>query len=95
MQQGAPTILVTYSVYGNKILKDFPYLNPIIKLLNLPSPITTMDTWTFSDASFNVISGRDYGQTVIVLVVKVTYEHGDHYFHLIDWKSTKLRRITH
>lgn len=36
----------------------------------------------------------DYGQTGIVSGIKCMVKNGEHGFHLIDWASTKQRRIT-
>lgn len=95
MQQKAPTLRVGDLIEGNKMLKELKDLDPTIRFRKLSTDIRTMDVWTFSDASFNIVSGRDYGQTGIVTGIKVTTTKGEHAFHIIDWASTKQRRITH
>lgn len=95
MQQKAPNLRVQDLTEGNKMLKELKDMKPVIKFRKITSKILALDIWTFSDASFNIVTGREYGQTGIVTGIKVVGEEGDDTFHLIDWASTKQRRITH
>lgn len=95
MQQRAPTLRVQDLTEANKMLKELKDLTPIVRFRKLDSSIRAMDVWTFSDASFNIVSGRDYGQTGIVTGIMVESIDGQQAFHLVDWASTKQRRISH
>lgn len=95
MQQKAPKLRVHDLTEGNKMLKELKDLNPTITFRKLRTGITKIDVWTFSDASFNIVSGRDYGQTGIVTGIRAEGKDGEHAFHLVDWASTKQRRISH
>lgn len=78
---------------ANTMLKELKYLDPTVRFRKLDTPATKIDLSTFSDASVNIVSGRDYGQTVILTVIMEHGQGGYELFHLIDWASTKQRRI--
>lgn len=44
------------------MLKELKYLDPWIIFPIMATDVEQIDVWTFSDASFNKIAGRDYGQ---------------------------------
>lgn len=54
----------------------------------------SVDVFSFSDASFNIAAGLEYGQTGVVvgIMVKSAREQA---FHMVDWLSQKQRRISH
>jgi len=53
------------------------------------------EVWTFSDASFNIVSKRDYGQTGVVTGLMTVRENTEQVFHIFDLASTKQRRVRH
>ena len=51
---------------------------------------------SFSDAAFNISRTKKYGQTEFILGIK--YEDKgvqDDAYHIIDWSSTRQRRVFH
>lgn len=95
MQQVAPRLRVSDMTEANKMLKEIKDLNPQIMFRKLNSEIISIDVWTFSDASFNIVAGRDYGQTGIVTGLKIQGKNGESTMHMIDWTSNKQRRVSH
>lgn len=95
MQQTAPRLRVKDITEANKMLKEIRDLKPLISFRKLTSEVDNIDVWTFSDASFNIVTGRDYGQTGIITGLKVTGKGGESVFHVVDWTSSKQRRVSH
>lgn len=95
MQQIAPRLRVQDLTEANKMLKEIRDLEPRIMFPILKADVERLDVWTFSDASFNIVAGRDYGQTGIVTGIKVRGKDGESAFHLVDWASSKQRRVSH
>ena len=51
---------------------------------------------TFSDGAFNICSSTSYGQSGFVSGILYRTRSGDERtFHVIDWGSSKQRRVTH
>lgn len=95
MQQTAPKLRVHHVTEANKMLKELKDLNATITFKMMKKPAKRIEVWTFSDASFNIVAGRDYGQTGVVTGLKAYNDNGESVFHVIDWVSSKQRRITH
>lgn len=84
-----------YITEGNKMLKEAQDLDPTLTFCKPRVAVTWITVWTFSDASFNITAGRDYGQTVIITGLRVHTDKQDDIYHTIDWASNKQRRIIH
>lgn len=89
MQQSAPRLRVQDLTASNKIIKEFKNLQPIINFNNLKGNTKQAEIWTYSDASFNISSGRDYGQTGIITGILIKNYNDETAFHVIDWGSKK------
>lgn len=76
------------------MLKEMRDLDLTIKFPKLTGTINTADVWTFSDASYNIVTGREYGQTGIVTGLHVMADGGEA-FYLIDWAISNQRRKSH
>lgn len=59
MQQKAPRLTVHDLTEGNRMLKELKDLTPTIRIRKTHITIQKIDVWTFSDASFNIVSGRE------------------------------------
>lgn len=57
--------------------------------------VQSIHVWTYSDASYNIVSGRIYGQTGIITGLMLTNDEGDTTFHTVDWGSSKQKRVSH
>lgn len=95
MQQVAPRLRVHDLSEANKMLKELRDLDPTILFRKMNTAVSKIEVWTFSDASFNIVSGRDYGQTGVVTGLKAYGKNGENCFHLVDWTSSKQRRVSH
>lgn len=95
MQQTAPNLRVHDISEANKKIKEAKDLDPTILLRRLSGAVSGMEVWNVSDASFGIVSGRLYGQTGIITGLKIWITEGDCTYHIIDWASTKQRRVSH
>lgn len=95
MQQTAPRLKLHNLTEANKMLKELKDLQPIIRFNKINATIKEIDIWTFSDASFNITSGRDYGQTGIITGIHAKGDGDNEIYHAIDWASSKQRRVSH
>lgn len=95
MQQTAPKLRVHHVTEANKMMKELRDLDATITFKKMKKPAKKVEVWTFSDASFNIVAGRDYGQTGVVTGLIAYDEDGESVFHVVDWVSSKQRRITH
>jgi len=43
---------------SNKILKELKDMDPTITFQKMKTKVQNLEVWTFSDASFNIVSGR-------------------------------------
>lgn len=77
------------------MFKELRFLKPTIRFGKMWAKPINVDIWTFQDSSFNIVSGRDYGKTVIVTGIKAHGNVEQDTFHLVHWKSPKQRRIRH
>lgn len=95
MQQVAPRLSVADATEGNKMLKEAKDLNAVIRFNKLQGTVNKVEVWTFSDASYNIVSGRDCGLTGIVTGRMAWSDNGEQAFNVMDWASTKQRRVSH
>lgn len=94
MQQKISMLKVGHLLEANEIVRDIKKLQPTL-LFRRTGNVTKAMITTFSDASFNITSRKSYGQTGLVLGVRTTMDDGYEMFHMLDWVSTKQRRISH
>lgn len=95
LQQLAPRLKVSDLTNANRMLAEMKDLSATLLFKKLKSPVEKVEIQTFSDASFNISNSREYGQTGIITGVLVVGQNGEEAFHMIDWASTKQRRVTH
>lgn len=95
MQQTAPKLKVSDVIEANKMLKELKDMQPTINLNKMKMYMNKVEVWTFSDASFNITSGREYGQTGIITGIHARSDEEEKTFHIIDWTSSKQRRVSH
>lgn len=76
------------------MLKEAQDLIPMVIFRRSQGRIPEISVWTFSNASFNMVSGPDYGQTGIITDIMIRSTGGDTY-HAIDWYSNKQRKVSH
>lgn len=50
---------------------------------------------TFSDASFNQNSAKDYGKYGIITGLRIVTDQASEKFHALDWSSHKQRRVSY
>lgn len=75
--------------------KELLELTPIIKFRKPRGQIINATVCTFSDASFNIGRARSYGQSGIILGLRITTSTDEHIYHPIDWTSHKQDRVVH
>lgn len=82
---------------ANNMLKEARDLQLVIKFKKTCSTVRKIEVWTFRDASFISCSGRHYGETGVITGLMVRQHDGKqiYMYHLIDWASTKQRRVVH
>lgn len=61
----------------------------------MTSDVETIEIWKFSNASFNIAAGRDYGKAGILTKLKVEGKVVESVFQVVDWAITKKRRVSH
>lgn len=66
MQQMAPRLRVHHMTDANRILKEMKYITLTINFNKQEGGVDTALIWTFLDASYNIVTGREYGQTGII-----------------------------
>ena len=94
MQQIFSLLKVGHIVEANETVRDIRKLDPTI-VYHSPGNVANAILSTFSDASFNITARKSYGQTGLVSGVRTTMQDGSELFHILDWVSTKQRRISH
>lgn len=57
--------------------------------------VERIEVWMFSDSSLNIVAGRDYGQSGILTGLKINANEGESVLHLVEWSSSKQRRVRH
>lgn len=70
-------------------------MEPVVRFNIMKVAIDKIEEWTFSAASFNIISLRDYGQTGTITGLPSKREPSDNNFHVIAWISAKQGRVSH
>lgn len=81
--------------WANRVLKELRDLQQVIMYRSMTMPVNNASVWTFSDASFNIVSGREYGQTGIITGIMMTGGDRRKSFHLVNWASITQRRASH
>jgi len=77
------------------MLKEMKDLEPIIQFPKLRAEVLEVQVWTFSNAAFNIVSPRDYGQSGIIVGILPRSVDGEEAFHVVDWASTTQKRVSH
>lgn len=77
------------------MLKEIKDLKLIIRFRRRRSDVQKMDVLTFSDASYIIVSGREYGKKGVLSGIKCVGEIVEHEFLIIDWGSTNQLHIIH
>lgn len=57
--------------------------------------ITYAEVCPYSDATFKITSIKDYGHSGIVLGLMLKATRGEKIWQVIEWKSSKQRRVSH
>lgn len=63
LKETAPRLRIQDLTEANKILKELKDPQPVILFQKTSAPATNVEAWTFSDVSFDITYGREYGQT--------------------------------
>ena len=95
MQQKLGKLQVQHIREANTMVKELMKLNPTILYAKPTEKFKQAQVLTFSDAAFNVTKSNAYGQTGIINGMLFEYENGSHIFHILDWTSSKQRRVSH
>jgi len=95
LQQKVGFLKVAHLCEANGILQDLKSLVAVIKF-QIPAWDThSVCVCTFSDASFNIAKSQLYGQSGVVTGVCAEVEKGESLYYMIDWTSSKQRRVSH
>lgn len=94
MQQKVPTLTVHDLVEANKTLKELKDLRPVIRYLPHKKD-ANITVCTYSDAAFNISPRQSYGQTGVISGIRIETPGDDPIYHMIDWASSKQRRVSH
>lgn len=95
IQPMASSLRVNLLTEVNRMIRELKALNHEIQLKKLKGDITRKETRNYSDAAFNIVAGRDYGQTGMLPGLSVTTKFGNRAFQFIDWSSCKQQRVRH
>lgn len=95
LQQQTGHLNVAHLRDANAMTKELLELQPVITFKKPRSQIVEATVCTFSDASFNIGRARSYGQSGIILGLRITTSAGEHVYHPIDWTSHKQDRVVH
>lgn len=69
-------------------------MQPLIRYL--PHPNEYHETvCTFSETAFNISPSQSYGQTGIISGIKIESRDEKTIYHIVDWASSKQRRVSH
>lgn len=79
----------------NGMVKEVHEYTPDIIHKKRRTGISTMEIRTYSDASFNIVFGREYAQTGIITGLMIVSNSGERAFHVLDWSSCKQRSVSH
>lgn len=64
-------------------------------LCRLHTSIKNVAIHSFADASFKIVTGREYGLMGIITGLMIQGHDGEDVCQVIDWSSSKQRRVTH
>ena len=94
MQQRLSLLKVGHLLEANEMVREIKKLEPVILFRRTEGVIQAILTM-FSDASFNISSRKSYGQTGVISGIRTMMKDGKEQFYVIDWVSTKQKRISH
>lgn len=66
LQETAPRLKVKYVIDANKTVKELWEMRTLLTFNKIRKKTTDMNVLEFSDASFNIESGRKYGTTGVI-----------------------------
>lgn len=95
MQQKLPHLKVEDIIEANHTLKELCDLDAYMVFAPVSSKIIKAKITTYSDAAFNITSSTAYGQTGVIIGLKMTLQDHNVIIHMLDWHSGKQRRISH
>ena len=94
LQQRVSKLTVDNMREANKVVAEILKLSPLINYRHQQPRVTNACIQTFSDASFNIKSNQDYGQSGIITGLSADTLSGDSIYHVLDWSSQKQRRAS-
>ena len=94
MQQRLGNLKVKHLREINGMIKELMQLDPIITYKSPVGTITEASVCTFSDASFKMGKSQNYGQSGIITGI-ILKADGETIYQLVDWASTKQRRVSY
>ena len=94
MQQRLSNLKVGHVIEANDMVRDIKKLDPTL-FFRQADQVKQAWVTTFSDASFNISSRKSYGQTGVICGIRTTMNEGSEQYYVIDWVSTKQKRISH
>lgn len=95
MQQRISQLKVRDLCDANGILKEMRNLKPLLLFPKLRGMVKSISIVLFSDAAFNITSSNHYGQTGIITGLEFSSENYDRADHIVNWASSKLRRVSY
>ncbi len=96
MQQQVPKLTVELLYRANRTLKNLKQLQAVVRFKRPPGRAIAAEIVSFTDASFGITPSKTYGQTVVICGMRYRTDLGDDStYHLIDWTSTKQKRVTY
>lgn len=97
LQQWIGKVNVERLVQANEMLKELLNLKPWVMFRKPPSMenIKQVLVSTFSDASFNLRSSSGYGQSGVLMGLRIELYKGPDLFHPVDWFSNKQKRVSY
>ena len=96
MQQCVPRLKIEQIVQTNGMLNELKDLKANVKFRAPEHELSDAVDTTFSDAAFNISRTKQYGQTGFVLGILYKVKgKKDQLYHIVDWASSKQRRVCH
>ena len=95
LQQRVSKLTVDNLREANKVVAEILKLSPLINYRHQQSRVTNACIQTFSDASFNIKSNQDYGQSGILTELSADTLSRDSIYHVLDWSIHKQRRFSY
>lgn len=94
MQQRVPRLRVHHLTDGNHDHHELKQLTSVIQIRRPRQPVEYVSVYIFSDASFNITSMKQFGQSGIITGLMVESESDALHFQ-IDLTSAMQKRMTH